>query len=177
MLIIVLMYCKNIVLLILTEILTLKTTTTLRYFKKNILWSLIIKTAIKFKVMRQYKISVPYFYFPDRESIVFWFFSWRDGCLSFVGSTFFSFLIEFGPFMTSGAVLAAARRTITCRHFGLQFFLRGRGGKWSHRILCTVDLSNISIAVLPCTMGLVIYGVTMDKCNPMNTPRVMFVPV
>jgi len=28
---------------------------------------------------------------------------------------------KIGPFMTSGAILAAARRTITCRHFGLHF--------------------------------------------------------
>jgi len=38
-----------------------------------------------------------------------------------------------GRFMTSGAVLAAARRTIMCRHFGLQFFLQA-----GRQVECTV---------------------------------------
>jgi len=40
--------------------------------------------------------------------------------------------------MTSGAVLAAARRTITCRHFGLQFFLQAGRQVESPYALCTV---------------------------------------
>ena len=43
-----------------------------------------------------------------------------------------------GPFMTSGAVLAAARRTITCCHFGLQFFLQAGRQVESPYALCTV---------------------------------------
>ena len=40
--------------------------------------------------------------------------------------------------MTSGAVLAAARRTIMCRHFGLQFFLQAGRQVESPYALCTV---------------------------------------